>query len=319
MNSTRTVHRKMREVLSPRQARLLGRAVKYVIECSGDTCSVVKESAPKVRVHTCKDGCRCAPCKKREADGPVPKVRARLVESHSASKASALLRASLGKAKRLLSKRASERNDITDDVPLDSFADDLRRKKSLKKVMGPEADVSKRPADVDAWSTSEEGEVPPGTISGDPILSPTLSEDEDWEDLDGEGGCQDYLKDAEGPEAECMPTKSKRKSEAVRAFEASAGDGMTSTGGMTPVLGEDPDADGRLQPDDPAVNYRFSADRTGQRRCGTCRFYMPDQADNPEGGGSCERVMGLIRSIDVCDLFAPKPDAEQTFDKEYED
>lgn len=49
--------------------------------------------------------------------------------------------------------------------------------------------------------------------------------------------------------------------------------------------------------DDPEVNYRYAADP--QRSCGMCVNFSPP--------GKCAIVMGVIRSVDTCNLFEPAP------------
>lgn len=50
-----------------------------------------------------------------------------------------------------------------------------------------------------------------------------------------------------------------------------------------------------LQPKD-VVNYRYSEDP--KKACGVCAHYSPD--------GACEKVIGMIRAVDTCDLWEQK-------------
>jgi hypothetical protein len=50
------------------------------------------------------------------------------------------------------------------------------------------------------------------------------------------------------------------------------------------------------------VNYRYATDPL--RSCGMCIHFKPP--------GGCELVLGVIRSVDTCNLFEPKPDGGRT-------
>ncbi len=63
--------------------------------------------------------------------------------------------------------------------------------------------------------------------------------------------------------------------------------------------GDEPEDAGKKDKED--VNYRYSPDPV--KTCGKCRFFQEP--------GACSKVSGLIRKIDVCDLFQPKTDAVQ--------
>lgn len=52
-----------------------------------------------------------------------------------------------------------------------------------------------------------------------------------------------------------------------------------------------------------SVNYRYSGMKSStDPRCGICKFYI-----DPNG---CSKVNGLIRAVDLCDLYAPKTKKE---------
>ena len=268
----------------------------------------------------------------------------------------------------------AEAKDITDQVELGAFQDDLERKKSIRRSMGKpddevEADVSRYPQPVDAWSTSEalggagmsdevspdspqsttlpggdeesddaegryvaqgEGEVPRGILSGDPVLH-----EDEWDGEDGD--CSPDVKDADGycpgdPEYDeetagvfylsgyeresAKRRASKRKSEAMKAFEAALGDGMASSDSwVSPDLtAENQD---KADPASPAINLRYSVAFDQGRACLFCKHFQPSDPTNPADGGGCALVWGMVRSVDVCNKFSPKAPAEATFDKSY--
>ncbi len=298
MNDTRKLHRKLREMLGPEHTRTLGEAIRYTIECVGGSCRVVESEK------TCGPTCACSPCSdKRAGKALTSREAGRVEEAHGPSKAAALLRTAMGRARQLLDRQAdgdgalTVGGDVVDHVPAASLKSDLRRKKALQKVMGPddtEAD-SKFPEQVDAWQT-DEGEVPPGILSGDPVTLEPLAD-------------RASLKRRKGAVAE-----------AVAAFEEGMGGGYgmadrPTRGPLSTTLpgGEDaptPAGDAeRLQPDSAEVNLRYARDPA--RSCGTCRHFRAP--------GSCELVAGLVRPVDVCDLWEAKGAPEATFDREYGD
>ncbi len=168
-----------------------------------------------------------------------------------------------------------------DDVPLDSFRSDVRRKVSLRQVM-PSPDEMNRQHE--------------GLISD--ILG--LGDDCDDDQKDASGNCPgspDFDPDTAGQYETSDEAERKPKTEPNDAELAFANEMRASSGAEPLAAKED-------------VNYRFAGDSAA--KCGNCRFFEP-----PAG---CARVAGLIRPIDVCELWQPKPgssEAKKTFDREY--
>jgi hypothetical protein len=117
-----------------------------------------------------------------------------------------------------------------DDVPVESFLDDLERKQSLKSVMG--------------------------------------------------GGSQEALRVFRNQLRKYMDAVKRKK-----ALHSVMGDEAEGFPGGDPAL-----EDQAAKPD---VNYRYGGN--SEQRCENCRAF-----DAPSG---CVKVSGIIRKIDVCDLF----------------
>ena len=149
-----------------------------------------------------------------------------------------------------------------DDVPMDAFRGDLKRKVSLRKVMHPD---------------ESEG-----------ILDDLFDDEKDKDEPE----CHDSL-------GFVVPCDSPDTVDASERLSERNPRRATSPMGMTPQ------GDTRDEPEHPRdgaqlskedVNYRYSTDPA--RTCGNCvNFIEP---------GSCKIVAGLIRRVDLCDLWAPR-------------
>ncbi len=156
-----------------------------------------------------------------------------------------------------------------DDVPLDSFRSDLERKKSLATVM--------------PQRKTEEGLLDEIFGLGDDDC------DDDQKDASGNcPGSPDFDPDTAGQyestdEAERKTTRPKRLATEPNDAELTFSNEMRTASGAEPLQAKED------------VNYRFG---DGPQKCGNCRFFEP-----PAG---CAKVSGLIRRIDVCDLWEAK-------------
>jgi hypothetical protein len=223
------------------------------------------------------------------------------------SDAEAVLADMIGKVTTLMDQADEDPDldgdDDLDEIPMDSVMDDLEHKKSIRRSMGkPDKEVGdqKYPEPVDVWQTSEdeeEGEVPPGIISGDPVLHDS----------------ERSRRPSQG--------RSRHESAAVRHFANTyegAGNGMAgaTTIRSTPVVRTE-QGDDRLDKADPAVNFRYSTAVTEGRACGFCKFFVPNDDADPAAGGGCQKILGSVQFTTICDLFEPKSDAQSTFNDTY--
>jgi len=176
------------------------------------------------------------------------------------------------------SRSIARLSDEGEPVKLDAFRDDVERKKSLAQVM---------PA-----RKNEAGLL-------DEIFGGLLDDhDCDDSDKDAEGRCPDdpdFDPDTAGQyeatdEAERDPRRPMKRfgMDPDWATLAYANEMRASRGAERLAAKEE-------------ANYRLGS---GSERCGSCRFF-----ESPAG---CSKVAGLIRPIDVCDLFEPRSSRAQS-------
>ena len=191
---------------------------------------------------------------------------------------------------------------LADDVPIDSFKSDVRRKVALKKVMPGAHD-------------SSEGEG----ILGD-VLGKILDDDEKCFDDNGrEIDCET------GEPIEEVTRVVKRRAtvaeSAINVFREMYG-GMAQTFGPPSEapealngqdLGKYLDGKGKkLPPDDPKVDLRYSGSQppVPGARCGSCVYFNPEMS-------SCRIVSNPITPALVCSMWTPSSEGEgaalQTF------
>ncbi len=179
-----------------------------------------------------------------------------------------------------------------DDLPIDSLRSDLKRKIALKSVMPhPESE--------------EEGDTRRHTMrAGEGLFGDLFDAVSDCpdSDRDADGNCPDdpdFDPDTAGQYAvESDPRKALKDlgmepSEAARSFVNS----QREAKGEEPMYAKED------------VNYKYSPDQA--KSCGKCVFFVEP--------GACRKVFGLIRTVDVCDLFQPSraKAASDTFQSEY--
>lgn len=166
-----------------------------------------------------------------------------------------------------------------EDVPAAAFRSDLKRKLSLRQVMG-------KPDDQEGERDGAEDTVYSGAL---PKTPHSAAEDEGlWDEIFGDGSDGDgerQCHDQDGFPVDC---------DSPDAVDASENDDKDPRRPIKPygMAGLEDEA-GSKQVDKESVNYRYA--QNPDQSCGKCRFFQA-----PSG---CAKVSGLIRKIDVCDLF----------------
>jgi len=189
----------------------------------------------------------------------------------------------------LMRKGVQARLADDEDVPVGALKSDLKRKLSLRQVMGKPQDDDEEDEQV----TMPSAPAIPAGFEDEGILDDLFGDDDEQK-------CHDEF----GNEIDCDDPD---------AVDAPSDDDTTEAVG-DPKTPESPDFGHAIDralyktkapdeiPEDQQqyskeqVNYRW-ASVPGQS-CGECRFFMEP--------GACQLVAGLIRPVDVCDKFQPK-------------
>lgn len=188
-------------------------------------------------------------------------------------------------------------HDDTDKIPVKSLRDDIQRKTSLKKVMGPNPDEKggklNKPDESEGGPGS--GRHPGGGKGqlqhgiGKELRRRAKRADKE---LQGIGATM-----AQRVSMRNMYADALAKHEMGRAFPK-ASEAVQQDFSGDPLGMADDSTDEDLAPDSDQhtkeeVNYRYSGDKV--QSCGNCvHFQFP---------GACEIVAGLMRPVDVCDEF----------------